>query len=394
MTRFAAALLTRFLLARQHSILRLVILTAAMIATPLAMHAQRPTVHVIVTDTTGRPIAEAAVTIVDASNTVRAETHTDAAGRAQLALPRDTASYELQARRIGYAAAAYAIRASREPVTITLRLVELPQTLATVKVTAAESEKHKRLFVDADAIANNKRTINDGMDVITKMRPDMVFGLGGRGYCPAIHNLWINGRWIPPFSVTTDAVAVARARSTILRSSASLNDSLAVPDYIVSALAEIRPQDIAEMSYHDCTDMSLGRIHGENALFVVLKTGVRFDPARGTYAIGGAATTEPKRKPARPPVSENAEPRRILGVFDAVSGDPIDRCAVTDSATGTTALTTTTGTISLAFLEPGMNTLTIAKPGYDPISVQVDIAPSDSVPVTIVLWPARTGVPR
>ncbi|MGH7622009.1 MAG: hypothetical protein ACREMU_06680 [Gemmatimonadaceae bacterium] len=77
-----------------------------------------------------------------------------------------------------------------------------------------------------------------------------------------------------------------------------------------------------------------------------------------------------------------------------MSGAPIDSCAVTDSTTGITARTTKTGTISLGFLEPGMNTLTIAKPGYDPISVQVDSAPADSVPVTIVLWPARTGAPR
>ncbi len=373
---------------------RVFALTAALDLLPLAAHAQQAAVHVTVTDTAGRAIAGAEVTIVDAANTTRAETHTDAAGRAQLALPRDSATYELEARRLGYAAASHEIRVSGEPLTLTLRLQALPQTLATVKVTAAESEKHKRLFVDADAIANSKRIINDGVDVITKMRPDMVFGLGGRGYCPAIHNLWINGRWVPPYSITTNELAVARARATIMRPSPSLKDSLAVPDYIVSALAEIRPQDIAEISYHDCTDMSLGRIHGENALFVVLKTGIRFDPVRGTYPLTASSSLNAILKPGARPESGNAQRQRILGVFDAVSGAPVDSCAVTDSETGTTVLTTKTGTVSLAFLEPGMNTLKIAKPGYASLEVGVDMAPADSVPLTIVLWPARAGVPR
>jgi len=124
----------------------------------------------------------------------------------------------------------------------------------------------------------------------------------------------------------------------------------------------------------------------ENALFVVLKRGIRFDPSRGSYPVSAAESPDTIFKTL---ARSSESHRRILGVFDAMSGEPLDSCAVTDSATGTTALTTRTGTISLQFLAAGANTLRIAKTGYATATVHVDIAPGDSVPVTVVLWPSQ-----
>ena len=46
-----------------------------------------------------------------------------------------------------------------------------------------------------------------------------------------------------------------------------------------------------------------------------------------------------------------AQRGRIVGVFDQTSGDPIEGARVRDMLTGTSALTTKTGTVSLSFVD-------------------------------------------
>ena len=57
---------------------------------------------------------------------------------------------------------------------------------------------------------------------------------------------------------------------------------------------------------------------------------------------------------------------RILGVFNAQTGDPIEGASVTDILSGTAALTTVTGTVSLVFLPDSGSMVRIQKIGYKP----------------------------
>src|ERR1051325_1183359 len=77
--------------------------------------------------------------------------------------------------------------------------------------------------------------------------------------------------------------------------------------------------------------------------------------------------------------------RRILGVYDPTTGDPISGVRVLDSLRGESSLTTITGTVTLAFLPTGSTTLKLQKLGYKTISVIVNITPDNVAPITVEL---------
>jgi hypothetical protein len=84
---------------------------------------------------------------------------------------------------------------------------------------------------------------------------------------------------------------------------------------------------------------------------------------------------------------------RLLGVYDAQSGEAIEGAEVIDMLTKTSALTTKTGTITLVFLPDGGSVIRIRKVGYQPLTMPISISPDDTVPVTVTLSSAATTLP-
>jgi hypothetical protein len=84
---------------------------------------------------------------------------------------------------------------------------------------------------------------------------------------------------------------------------------------------------------------------------------------------------------------------RILGVYDLRTGEPVEGADVTDVMTRTTARTTKTGTVSLAFLGNEGSLVRITKVGYEPQSMLIGTAANDTTPVTVVLAPSATKLP-
>lgn len=76
---------------------------------------------------------------------------------------------------------------------------------------------------------------------------------------------------------------------------------------------------------------------------------------------------------------------RILGLFDAETGVPVDSVEVEEASTGTKALTSETGTVSLAFMRDGGGLLRLAKAGYRPDTLTVTLSPRDTTPLTVIL---------
>ena len=103
-----------------------------------------------------------------------------------------------------------------------------------------------------------------------------------------------------------------------------------------------------------------------------------------TSAVGAAQTPPPVRDPiARGATPPPPPSRRLLGAFDEDTGEPLAGVEVTDLQTGTSAMTTVTGTVSLGFLSAGGGSVRIRKVGYGVLTL--DVSPTDTTGITVTL---------
>ncbi|HYM22535.1 MAG TPA: hypothetical protein VEU08_04990, partial [Vicinamibacterales bacterium] len=103
----------------------------------------------------------------------------------------------------------------------------------------------------------------------------------------------------------------------------------------------------------------------------------------GTIGSGLVAQTPAADTTAKP--KNYAYRYRLLGVYDAASGDPVEGAEVSDVLNGNKALTTKTGTVSLMFLPEGGTLVRIRKVGYELQTMTVAISPADTTPITVIL---------
>ena len=106
-------------------------------------------------------------------------------------------------------------------------------------------------------------------------------------------------------------------------------------------------------------------------------------PVCWLFAQTGAATNSPKPLPSS----------RLLGVFDATTGQPLAGVQVRDLFSGAYAVTTRTGTVRLGFLSfrGSAAVVELMKLGYEPKSVVV--ARGDTASITEILEPVATLAP-
>jgi hypothetical protein len=241
----------------------------------VARAGKRAVVRVFVVDSSGAAVTSAELAVVRGLSEVIAHGTTDAYGRASLALAADSGEYDIVVRKIGYPRSDRFFEVAAND-TIALSIVvpsPLAQRLDVVKVTAKEDLKTRVYSIDADGIAASKRPLFTAWDIVTKLRPDMA---GGRAE-PCAHdriNLWVNGGRIQ--FVPTNEMALAREHISARQATNGAYD-------MVFALYEIQPEHIAEMRFRDCFDTTVPDVGGSNALFVVLKAGVVYEPGVGSY---------------------------------------------------------------------------------------------------------------
>jgi hypothetical protein len=113
-------------------------------------------------------------------------------------------------------------------------------------------------------------------------------------------------------------------------------------------------------------------------------------PAVGVALIAVASA---RGQTSTTPVTLPAYRARMLGVFNAQTGEPVEGAQIIDMVSRTSALTTKTGTVSLIFLPDSGSLVRIQKIGYQPVMQLVAISPTDTVPITIVLDPVATTLP-
>lgn len=245
---------------------------------PLAVH---------VRDESGMPVPGAEVTLLDSASHAVRRGMTDLAGHTVLRVPTGRA-LRLRVQRLGYRPGERTldISAGRDTAAAIIVLQRVAQSLDTVRVTAEESLRRRVYHIDSTAIAASTRTLFDAWDVITKLRPDIAYG---RGPCGGVQDIWINGQWIPPELVSPNELAIERLRTSTPSPATPHLNALRGPmrgrAMVVSLLSLIKPEDIAEMTYHDPCSPPMAQVHTDAALFIVLKPGLGFDPGRGVYRV-------------------------------------------------------------------------------------------------------------
>lgn len=371
----------------------------------LAAQARSATVVAIhVADSANVPILGADVAIVHGVSQTLAHGVTDAAGRATLAIPAADGTQQLVVRKLGFERDYRFFSITHDTVRLDVTLRHTVAMLDAVRVSAAEDLKRKSYHLTAEDIENSSVTIIDGSDLF-KLRPDMMNSRGGYKACEVYYTArtgWIESVWVNGQRVTLAPVDSVFARSREIayglgpkppRPNPRITPSRApkpLPpaftefshmDTVLSILHLIKPEHIAEVTYHDCFDQSVGKNNSDLAMFIALKPGTGFDVGRGSYVVDDAA-------PLAPVLDVRNLPRyrfRLLGAFDAESGVPIASVAVTDSATELRATTTATGTVSLFFVPEGRATLRLHRDGYRDTTVSITISPADTFPLTMTM---------
>lgn len=246
----------------------------SVVAQRTAPRAKQSIVRVFVVDSAGTAITGADLSVVRGLNTVIAHGSTDQYGRATLGFAANDGEYDIVVRKIGYPRSDRVFEmGSRDTIALSIVISPpIPKRLDAVKITAQQDIKTKVYSIDADAIAASTRPLFTSWDIITKLRPDMA---GGRAPCNDDGiNLWVNGariRFVP-----TNEMAIAREHISRSQSVSGISD-------IVFALYEIEPEHIAEMRFRDCFDTTVPDVGGSNALFIVLKPGVVYEPGVGSF---------------------------------------------------------------------------------------------------------------
>lgn len=372
------------------------------------------TVRVRVVDSAGVPVAESDVQLLHGLGAPVARGATDSLGRRTFVLPLRPGEYSVAVRKVGHRRVdRFFTVDSASTYALALVAPRLPEQLATVTISEEGDLKRRRLSIDADAIAAGAAKLRDGVDIIARLRPDMVYGLGGPRLprCEPLRNVWVNGAWIrfpgtDPRFAAERSVAVRNTRSTQVRfpglqgsrEPQPIRGRGAIPTDIGSVLTSIKPEHIAEMTFHDCNDLSVQKAGATSALFIVLKDGVGYRPGIGSYIVDAPARAASAVQPTNPeppttPRAVAALPR-VLGVFDLDTGDPLGGADVVDVMSGWKAATTPTGTVSLAFLGGGQHRVRIDRAGYRSEEITVTLSPADSTPITMLLSKAAAATSR
>lgn len=223
------------------------------------------TLRVSVIGTDSQPIVGAIIEIFDSKNRPYAAARSDSVGSYSFRLAFDGPhNAVVAARAVGYAPETQTISTTpTSDLAIVLHLVAIPAGMRPV-VSVARRDTY--MITDRD-IGASHRTIDNAMDAIKALSPSMQGDIARN--CPPVKNLWVNGRRI--WTYTRPLAAPDRSSGIVYlqKTGPSLKEELSL----------ISASGIASIQYVNCWDWSDPRIGTNDALFIILKPGVRLDSA-------------------------------------------------------------------------------------------------------------------
>jgi hypothetical protein len=245
------------------------------------------TIRVQVADSLGVPVEGAEVSIVRGLKGTLASARSDVSGNVSFIVDLDSADYSVVARKPGYSRGDRFFAAERNVVDarVTMKAIARDQ-LSPVTVTAVDL-KRKSYFIDADDIGGSSVHVHDALDIVHRLRPDMLISRSGnwggrmRTGCSAMTDVWVNGRRYMGAFVIVDEGVRQRVKGTGNRLARVGMGTLTI-------LSQIEPEHISEMTYHDCFDTTVRGVGTQNAVFITLKPGVDYRPGGRSYVVGEA----------------------------------------------------------------------------------------------------------
>lgn len=262
---------------------------ASVLAAAPRLHAQSTppaVVYVRVVDSTNAPMAGVTLVVLHVGDQASFTGTTNAAGRFGFQFVPDSGAYHIVARKLGYVGTTRLLPAvPGDTTSVTLSLARLPPTLDTVHVDArALSDAYR---IDASMISNVKQYVANAYDAMRDINPGML-GDGERDCRPAM-NVWVNGVRVkfsptPTYDLPVSQSYVTREELFGIPGASRQAVSYYSPHARVdNILYWVRPQDVADISYHNCWDNSVPDRGMRNAIFITLKPGIAFDEKHGSY---------------------------------------------------------------------------------------------------------------
>lgn len=240
-------------------------------------------VRVTVADFKGIGVADAEVTLMLGLKTVVAKARTNAEGAHAFVINLDSTDYSVVVRKNGYARGDrfFAALSTTLDVAVTLNRAESESA----EETDAKQRRQRSYHIAADEIAATDAPLASAVDVVVRLRPDIVTSRSGtwggdsRFGCPGIESIWVNDyRYISSFATPSLNVA--------MRAKGPGNRAARLGAGNMTFLSEIAPEHIEAIDYRDCFDSTESRLGTTNALFITLKDGVGYRPGHGTFVMG------------------------------------------------------------------------------------------------------------
>jgi hypothetical protein len=102
--------------------------------------------------------------------------------------------------------------------------------------------------------------------------------------------------------------------------------------------------------------------------------------------VAASSLVRAQLPPVRDPVASiKRPPLRILGAFDEASGEPLAGVEIVETATGTSVMTSSTGSANLGLIIPNGGEIRLRKIGFEEQTMTVSMTAKDTVPITILM---------
>ena len=270
------------------------------------------------------------------------------------------ADLELAVQKVGYVSTRRRVVPVRgSTVDVSVLVTPIATILDSVHINAHRTAEYVVPVIDADEIARSGRNLTGIFSLIEKLRPRATMAATPRrAVRPCLESqtrYYINEQWVNPAQY--------------------------------DGLSDFPADRIAYVQFVDCFDRSLeDNDHpGARHVYITLKPNAHYSPGGGVQLDSSAVRDAGKMADSGRAVRV---PRgKLLGVYDEVSGDPIDGVEVKDIGTGMSVHTTVTGTAALFFARTDATMLGLSKLGYRPMTMMIGDPWSDSIPITVTLMP-------